>query len=188
MTFAYFALFLAIGRFADAGRRAQLGIVADLPISYGVGLCWKSQYNKELAAVNGMLRMGPAEASLAQVNSRRNYPFHQHSRVSPFVYFGTYHIVRGGSLVGVLFDCRYNRSHAYFCYRDADVAGADHFKFQFLGTPALTDGDLARLARRYDYVLVTGHDPGDAMLRKYDRQRFQMVAQHQETVSFRTVP
>ena len=185
---AYFALFLAVGRFADAGRRTQLGIVAALAISYGVGLYWKSQYNKELAAVERVLRMVPAEASLAQVNSRRNYPFPQHSRVSPFAHFGTYHILQGGSLVGELFDCRFNQNLAYFCYRDADVADADHFKFQFLGTPAVTAADLDRLGRLYDYVLVTGHSPGDPMLRKYHRQRFQMVAQHQEAALFRTAP
>ena len=181
---AYFSLFLALGRFARTRTWNTVGVVGSLLASFAAGLYFKSQVNKELATVERVLNLVPRGAALVQVNSRKNFPDPERSRVSPFAYFGSYHASKGGSLVGGLFDCQYNRNLAYFCYEDPALSKIDHQKFQFVGTTALTSEDLAFILDKFDYVMVTGHRPDDPALRKYDRHNFRLLAQSDDVSLF----
>jgi hypothetical protein len=113
----------------------------------------------------------PANSSLIEINSIRNYPADSRSRVSPFPYFGQYHIFRGNSLAGGLFNCKDNKNISYFCYADYGVIAPDNFR----GITALDRTDLIKFALYYDYILLLGNESEDYIRSKITPALFTLI-------------
>ena len=153
---SFFFLLIAFGNLITETHRGFKLITTISLVSYfSIAFYYKYKIDMQLKPAWEFMSYIEKDRKVLLVNSIRNIPDPQNSRISPFPYFPLHLFAENKvSYVSGLFTCKSNQNISYFCFTDKNEQELNYFNLQFEGIDHLSENDLKIASKYYDTILV----------------------------------